>query len=182
MKLKFEIRGICYAVISDETVEVARNRDTDSEVILPERVAYEGKNYRVTKIGIQAFYGNRALTKVFIPNSVTEIGESAFAYCTELVSVNIPEGVEKLAYESFCGCEKLKTLVLPNSMKRVEERALWYCRSMETISIPKHLLGVEYPKILPKRASEGGQCRGMDSLKHCFVRLPSGEIDEFDVE
>ena len=99
-----------------------------------------------------------------------------------LVSVNIPEGVERIAYETFCGCEKLKTLVIPDSVRSVEERALWYCRSLETISIPKHLLGAEYPKILPKRASNGGQCRGMDSLKHCYVRLLSGEIGEFDVD
>jgi len=106
----------------------------------------------------------------------------AFAMPLFLMKLLRLREIEKLTYESFCGCEKLKTLLLPDSMKRVEERALWCCHSMETISIPKHLLGVEYPKILPKRASEGGQCRGMDSLKHCFVRLPSGEIDEFDVE
>lgn len=181
-ELRFVFEGIWYSVISGDAVEVSRNRETKSEMVIPDKVEFDGIIYRVTKIGTAAFYGNKTITSVVVPNSVSEIGESAFAYCETLVSVNIPEGMETLSYETFCGCEKLKSLVIPNSVRSIEDRALWYCRGLETISIPRHLLGIEYPKILPKRASEGGQCRGMDNLKHCFVRLPLGETDEFDID
>lgn len=178
----FEKDALFYAVISDDIVEVSRNSEIKGAVFIPESVEYEGETYRVARIGRHAFYGNRDITSVAVPESVNEIGDGAFACCTSLVSVNVPEGVQIIQYECFFGCERLKDLVIPDSVTSVEDRAFWYCRDLETISIPRHLLGIEYPKIFPKRGSDSGQCRAMESLKHCFVRLPSGEIEEFDVE
>ena len=179
---QFLYSGIIYAVIADNAVEVSRNSETKPEVVIPDSVEHDGIIYRVTRIGNAAFYGNKKITYAVLPDSVTEIGESVFGYCESLVKVNIPEGVETIAYETFCGCENLQSLFIPDSVRSVEERSLWYCRALKTLSIPKHLLGIEYPKILPKRASNGGQCRGMDNLKHCFVRMTSGEIEEFDLD
>jgi hypothetical protein len=178
---KYTSNGIIYTIISDDSVEVTKCRE-GSHVVIPDTIDIDDVTYCVKSIGMMAFFGKRDVVSVTIPGCVEEIGEAAFSCCENLTSVNIPEGVETIVYETFYGCESLKELYIPDSVRCVEERALWYCRSLETISIPKHLLGIEYPKILPKRASDGGQCRGMDHLQHCYVRLPSGEIDEYDVE
>lgn len=178
---KYTLNGIIYTITTDDSVEVTKVRE-GSHVVIPDTIDIDGVTYWVKSIGMMAFFGNRDVVSVTIPGCVEEIGEAAFSCCENLTSVNIPEGVETIVYETFYGCESLKELYIPDSVRCVEERALWYCRSLETISIPKHLLGIEYPKILPKRASDGGQCRGMDHLQHCYVRLPSGEIDEYDVE
>lgn len=178
---KYTLNGIIYTITTDDSVEVTKVLE-GIHVTIPGRVDIDDTTYWVRNIGMMAFFGNRKVVSVTIPGCVEEIGEAAFSCCEKLTSVNIPEGVETIVYETFYGCESLKELYIPDSVRCVEERALWYCRSLETISIPKHLLGIEYPKILPKRASDGGQCRGMDHLKHCYVRLPSGEINEYDVE
>lgn len=178
---KVTLEGIIYTKITDDSVEVTKVLE-GSNVIIPDCVKIEDETYWVKRIGEMAFFGNRNVISVTIPSSVEEICEAAFCGCERLADINIPEGIDTLAYETFFGCESLKNLYIPDSVRCVEERALWYCRSLESISIPKHLLGVEYPKILPKRASNGGQCRGMDHLKHCYVRFPSGETDEFDVD
>lgn len=178
---KYTLNGIIYTITTDDSVEVTKVRE-GSHVVIPDSIDIDGVTYCVKSVGMMAFFGKRDVVSVTIPGCVEEIGEAAFSCCENLTSVNIPEGVETIVYETFYGCESLKKLYIPDSVRCVEERALWYCRSLETISIPKHLLGIEYPKILPKRASDGGQCRGMDHLHHCYVRLPSGEIDEYDVE
>ena len=178
---KFTSNGIIYTIITDDSVEVTRVYE-GSNVIIPDCVKIENETFGVKRIGEMAFFGNRGVCTVTIPGCVEVIGEAAFCGCEGLSEINIPEGIETLPYELFYGCESLKNLYIPDSVRSVEERALWYCRNLETISIPQHLLGIGYPKILPKRASNGGQCRGMDHLKHCYVRLSSGEIDEFDVE
>lgn len=178
---KYTSNGIIYTIITNDSVEVTKVRE-GSHVVIPDSIVIDDVTYWVKSIGMMAFFGNSKVVSVTIPSCVEEIGEAAFSCCENLTSVNIPEGVETIVYETFYGCESLKELYIPDSVRCVEERALWNCRSLETISIPKHLLGIEYPKILPKRASDGGQCRGMDHLKHCYVRLPSGVIDEYDVE
>lgn len=179
----YKIDGISYAVIEEHSVEVSCvERDRNGTVIIPEVVESEGVVYRVTKIGYSAFSVCDKVTSVILPKSVNVIDEAAFKLCSSLVSVNIPEGVKIIGYEAFWGCEKLKSLFIPDSVVEVKPRSLWFCRSLETLSIPKHLLGEEYPKMFPKRSNNRSvQCRWMDSLKQCLVRLPSGEIEEFDV-
>ena len=48
-------------------------------------------------IGINAFYGCKALKSIFIPNSVTEIGEAAFGECDSLKTLIFPSSVVKLS-------------------------------------------------------------------------------------
>ena len=45
---------------------------------IPGYVRYNGKSYKVTKIGNKAFYKNTKLKTVTIPSTVTEIGSKAF--------------------------------------------------------------------------------------------------------
>ena len=86
----FEYDGLRYNIISEEdrTVEVTYlfypcdNEDyVKGYVIIPERVIYEGKVYRVTSIGEHAIEYCSSLTNIEIPNSVTQIGMSAFVDC-----------------------------------------------------------------------------------------------------
>ncbi|MDE6515798.1 MAG: leucine-rich repeat domain-containing protein, partial [Bacteroidales bacterium] len=78
----FEVDGIYYNVLSGATNEVAVVSGEwaaySGTVVIPATVTYDGKTYRVTSIGKEAFFGRTGLTSVTIPESVTSIGEYAF--------------------------------------------------------------------------------------------------------
>lgn len=70
---------------------------------IPARVTYNGNNYSVVSIGLQAFYQCSGLTSVTIPNSVTSIGDRAFQDCSGLTSVTIPNSVTSIGVWAFEG-------------------------------------------------------------------------------
>ncbi|MDE7167144.1 MAG: leucine-rich repeat domain-containing protein, partial [Bacteroidaceae bacterium] len=117
----FEVNGICYYIASAEehTVEVWHKspiNDYSGNIIIPERVTYEGVSYSVTAIGVAAFYGCRNLTSVTIPNSVTSIDIHAFYECTGLTSITIPNSVTTIAEMAFYRCRALTSISIPNSV------------------------------------------------------------------
>lgn len=87
----------------EETVTVYKDEDNEPEgsLVIPESVTHEGKTYRVTSIGDEAFYGCAELTEVFIPASVEEIEYSAFGECFALENINVDD--DNSTYKSVDG-------------------------------------------------------------------------------
>ncbi len=96
-------KGIRY-ILDDETMtasvgdgSVWENNSGFAEsgsMIFPAYVVSDGKTYRVTSIGTNAFGSNTSISDVTIPASVTEIGENAFY-----------SGVSVIAYEGSTAAE-----------------------------------------------------------------------------
>ena len=85
----FETDGIYYYINSDETiVSVTFKTGCSGSVLIPASINYNSKEYSVTGIGYQTFYGCSGLTSVTIPKSVTSIGNEAFTDCSLQTIVN----------------------------------------------------------------------------------------------
>lgn len=102
---------------SDEGASVTITRYTghDEAVTIPRSIEVpsvaNGQSATVAKlvtaIGKEAFFWNRALASVAIPDSVTSIGDSAFALCISLTEVTIPASVTVIEARAFASCDKL---------------------------------------------------------------------------
>lgn len=82
-----EIDGIWYNL--DSSTNTAQVTECiyyyySGDVVIPEKVVYDGSVYSVTSIGSYAFCYCSGLTSIVIPETVRSIGESAFMYCDEV--------------------------------------------------------------------------------------------------
>ena len=68
-----------------------------NSVVIPTQI----NGHPVTAIGDNAFSGNKALTRVSIPDSITAIGTNAFADCEKLESISIPKSVTEIGSGAF---------------------------------------------------------------------------------
>lgn len=101
-----EINGIYYNLTEKAKVaEVTCNPNKyTGDVVIPEKVEYNGVSYDVTGIGDGAFKGCWSMNSVMIPSSVTSIGSWAFDECNGLTSVTIPNRVTSIGIAAFYSC------------------------------------------------------------------------------
>ena len=65
-------------------------------IVIPTTTDYDGKNYHVIGIGIQAFWECTKLKSITIPNTINYIMDYAFKGCDELEEVVIADGTTRL--------------------------------------------------------------------------------------
>ena len=70
------------------------------DIVIPDKVSYNGVDYPVVSIGDCAFANCRALTSVTLPSSIITIEGNAFRY-TGIASLTIPKSVEYINNEAF---------------------------------------------------------------------------------
>ena len=109
----FMVNGIYYNKLSSSSVKVTSG-DTEyiGTVSIPPTVTYNGTTYTVTSIGASAFYDDKYLTSVTIPNSVSRIEDSAFDGCSGLTSLSIPYSVIQISETAFMACSGLTSITV----------------------------------------------------------------------
>lgn len=76
------INGLKYIIHTDENyAELTSNRYTQSEIVIPTKIAWNGKAYPVTSLRSGCFEFCENLTSITIPSSVTSLGNGCFSYC-----------------------------------------------------------------------------------------------------
>jgi len=109
------------------------------DIIIPDTVIYKNHAYEVTSIGSDAFYRQKNVTSITIPNSVKRIGDAAFRDCVGLVSVTIGNSVTSIGQGAFSHCNALASIVFPNSMTFIGESAFNGCSALTSIVIPSSI-------------------------------------------
>ncbi len=89
-------------------------------IVVPE--SYNGKP--VTAIGAAAFFGQKELEFVELPETVKKIGNAAFSDTLRLHTVLLPDSVETLEEQSFAVCNGMKQIFLPAGVKTLANNAL----------------------------------------------------------
>jgi len=109
-------------------------RPIAGDVVIPEKVDYEGKQYMVTIIGSEAFFACNEILSITIPQSVTVIHSFAIEGCSALTSLLIPKNVSVIGNEAFSGCRALTQFVVEkgNLFYSAEDGVL-FTKNIDTI-------------------------------------------------
>lgn len=94
----------------------------------------------VTKIGDEAFKGNKKVTGVTIPGSVVDIGNNAFEGCEKLekVAFTNPDGANNnllIRLSAFKDCTKLTDVEIPARVKQIVGNIFKDCTSLMEIKV-----------------------------------------------
>lgn len=114
-----------YNIINDGEVEVRmRDKTISGDLSIPSHVIIGDKSYRVSRIGIDAFW-NSNIRNVVLPNTITTIGSGAFRM-SSIEYIYIPASVSSIEYNFVQECQRLKsiTVELGNKYYAVENDAL----------------------------------------------------------
>ena len=94
-----------YMLYSDYTATLLGATSEDISVLnIPASVIYEEQEYKVTKIGKQAFVGKSSLTSISGGKNITEIGFQAFSGCSDLTDNIVFNNVINIGKDAFYGC------------------------------------------------------------------------------
>ena len=131
----FMVDGICYSIIGDNEVEVAKpDVKYAGEIMLPATVNQDGFIYQVTRIGNNAFQGCNELTLIGIPEGVTSIGTYAFSGCSNLENVDFPNSLVSIEKYAFNMCSAFTSVHIPRNVAEIAYDAFSFCHYIKSYS------------------------------------------------
>lgn len=104
---------------------------SEDQIIIPSQI--DGLN--VSAIGKEAFYKNKTITSVVIPDTVTEIKTGAFYGCEKLSSAELSEGLKIIGRNAFQDCISLKEITIPSGVEKIAPWTFSGCTELSTINI-----------------------------------------------
>lgn len=137
------IDGVKYNTYTDGTVYVSGyTANVPSNLVIPSVITYNGNDYSVTEISIQAFYDCIGLTSVTIPGSVTSVGDYAFYGCSALAEIkSLNPTPPTIKSSTFSGVDKetCKLLVTKGNLVYYWLDPVW----KEFLNMSDDLLGLD---------------------------------------
>ncbi len=165
--------SIFFTISGDEATVTAGDPDPNwlwtaaytGDVVIPEKVTYNGNSYTVTAIDDYAFFYCAQMTSITIPQTVKKIGSWAFSatarldkitfqgtpqlrtigaqafYSSALASITIPKSVTKIDANAFNDCESLKTVTFEanSNLDEIGYAAFYQCLNLPSIELPASL-------------------------------------------
>lgn len=114
-------------------------KSTSGEYVVPEKV----NGYKVTQVGIGAFYFCTRINEIFLPRTITLINNSAFMRCDWLKTIILPQSLIEIRKQAFMNCYSLSKIDIPNSVKSIGSSAFSFCKKLEHICLPDGLIKIE---------------------------------------
>ena len=115
-----------FETTSSSKATLTEYKGNAASVVIPDKA----ESYKVTVIGAEAFWGNKTMTSVTIPDTVTKIEYAAFNECTALTSIVIPSSVKTIGEAAFWYCTGLKSAVIPSSVTTFGKDAFKGCTAL----------------------------------------------------
>ncbi len=138
-----QYNGVTYSINNDHAeLGVWMNSGAAGKLVIPENIEYNGRQYPVTTIYVDAFRGSD-ITSVTLPSTITDLKGDAFSFCWNLESADLSKiKVTKLS-DLFQNCENLKEVIFPQiadadaGMPLTLEETFTRCTALESVKLPK---------------------------------------------
>jgi hypothetical protein len=126
-----EIGGLWYELKTTQkeakVIQYKNNTTYSGDIVIPETVEYKGAIYRVTSLGIRAFFRCSSLTSITIPNSIKSLENYVFQKCSSLTTATLPNSVTNMGSFTFSGCSNLTSVTISNSVTNIEYYVFQEC-------------------------------------------------------
>ena len=158
----FEADGIYYNINGNEAavtfIGYTSGNNTvitdhySGNIIIPERVTYNGVTYPVTAIERRAFSNCSNPLTVTIPKSVTAIANFSFSASSGITSITIDK--DNPRYDSRDNCNAVirtadnvliagcKNTIIPNTVAAIGNGAFWGCNGLQNLTIPNSVTSI----------------------------------------
>ena len=165
------IDGLKYIIYTDQnSATLISNNYTQSEVVIPASITWEGKKYPVTELGAKCFSNCHSLTSITIPSSVTSLGDECFFWCDGLKSVTIPSSVISLGESCFRYCRSLTSITIPSSVTSIGNGCFENCSGLTSIYVKSAT-----PPALHSTPFDDDQLNGK-----CTLYVPIGAAEAYE--
>lgn len=155
----FKVDGINYSTTSATTVKVlpyssgsgegiSLNNGYQGDVVIPEKITYEGVDYTVTAVEEETFSFSNKLTSVSLPATVQSLGEAPFASCNRLTAIHVDEAspyfktIDGVLFDHdvsvilACPASMTGTYNVPSTVREVGHSAFYGCTRLTDITLP----------------------------------------------
>ncbi|MCI6654636.1 MAG: leucine-rich repeat domain-containing protein [Clostridium sp.] len=118
------------------TVEYTSCKNKNAtNVRVPSVVKYNGKVYKVTCIGKNAFSKNKNLLKIDFGRNIISINDKAFYKCKKLSVVKLNSKLKIIGKQAFQGCSNITLLTLPKNLQKIGDKSFYGCSKLQYIMI-----------------------------------------------
>lgn len=128
------------------------------DLVIPEKVQYNGEDYSVVKIGNNAFNACYISSVVF-PSSIISIGEGAFAsdtYVSLIGELHLPDGLQSIGNRAFEWNTALTAVYIPNSVRSIGSWCFYTCVGLNYLYLGSGLEDISFEAF--------SNCTGLDSI------------------
>lgn len=136
------IDNIKYYLENGEAMVFTQDKSLSGNIVIPEKVVYNGVEYFVNDIAASAFKESKSIVSIVLPNSITRIRDYCFAHCSALTSITLPENLTSLDDGCFSYCTSLTDIFLPNSVTTLGNSCFWGCSGFTSITLPENLVSL----------------------------------------
>ena len=148
------VDGINYTTKSDGTATIAKYTidktvtpyDTlfyAGDIVIPEKITYEGVEYTIIGTAANAFVDCRDLTSLTLPATCVTIGRNCFKGCSSLKYSPLPATVTSVGTGVFNGCTNLEEVVIYPGWKKPVSEEFANCPNLKRFIISEGETPVE---------------------------------------